>query len=913
MKKDPKSNTTPDRNEPVNQGEVGGSSNDMITGAHPEDIEPTFVMTPQLMNAVFISMNEGISVLDPGGVHIDVNPALCKMTGFSRGELVGTAPPHPYWDPEAYDEIQDAFRRTLDGEKGPFELRFLKKDKTHLTVLVSPSQVHDIHGKVIGFTATVKDITNLKRAEAELAAVQEQYRELFENVSIGILRSTPGPEGAFIEANPATLRIFEADSREQFFAVRPVDLYYDPEERRKISDELMAKGIIRGKEVRYKTLKGNLIWGHISATRKTSQDGKTYFDNTLENFTERKQAEEALKESEDRFRKIFENSPLGMVLVTPDFRFLSVNPAWTAMTGYTEEELLKMSFKDITHPDHITGDLQHMHELVAGTVPVYNTQKRYIRKDGSILWGLLRVTTVRDNKGLLRYFAAQVEDITERLGDQEKLTCAKEYAETLISNANAMIIGLDTNGMITTFNPAAELTTGYTAAELAGRNWFEVIVPKDRYPQVWEEFTKLKAGGLQEHFENPILTKYGVERYIVWRNREIRSKGEITGTISFGIDITERKQAEDAQRDLSTYNRGLIEASIDPMVTISHDGKVQDVNSATEMVTGLSRHELIGTDFSLYFTEPEKAREGYRQVFSEGKVIDYPLEIRHPDGHSTPVLYNATVYRDSKGNIRGAFAVARDVTERKHSEREREHLVHELESKNTELDRFNYTVSHDLKSPLITIRGFLGYLEKDFQTNDTEHTRADIMRIAEAVGKMERLISTLLELSRSGKSVDTPDQIPFTGLALEAAGLLDVSLKTRGISLTIDENLPVVSGDRERLLQVMTNLIENAVKFMGDQKEPVVQVGVRIETAGQAFFVRDNGLGIRKEDQPKIFGLFERLNPNIPGTGIGLATVKRIIEAHGGKIWVESEGAGKGTTFWFTLPGMTKTGTTEMV
>jgi len=239
--------------------------------------------------------------------------------------------------------------------------------------------------------------------------------------------------------------------------------------------------------------------------------------------------------------------------------------------------------------------------------------------------------------------------------------------------------------------------------------------------------------------------------------------------------------------------------------------------------------------------------------------------------------------------------------------------VHELESKNTELDRFNYTVSHDLKSPLITIRGFLGYLAKDFQTNDTEHTRADIMRIAEAVGKMERLISTLLELSRSGKSVDTPDQVPFTGVALEAAGLLDVSLKNRGITLKIDENLPVVSGDRERLLQVMTNLIENAVKFMGNQESPVVEVGVRTEAAGQVFFVRDNGMGITKEDQPKIFGLFERLNPDIPGTGIGLATVKRIIEAHGGKIWVESEGAGKGTTFWFTLPGMTKKGTTEVV
>jgi len=245
----------------------------------------------------------------------------------------------------------------------------------------------------------------------------------------------------------------------------------------------------------------------------------------------------------------------------------------------------------------------------------------------------------------------------------------------------------------------------------------------------------------------------------------------------------------------------------------------------------------------------------------------------------------------------------REIEVRKQAEEVREVLLKELEQKNIELDRFTYTVSHDLKSPLITIQGFLGYLGQDLQKNNPERVKGDLQRITAAVEKMDRLISTLLELSRSGKSVDIPEQIPFTGLAREAAGLLAISFENRGVILTVEENLPVVSGDRQRLLQVMTNLLENAVKFMGEQKEPRMDVGVRHEDAGPVFFVRDNGMGIKKEDQPKIFGLFERLNPDIPGTGIGLATVKRIIEAHGGKIWVESEGLGKGTTFWFTLPG----------
>jgi two-component system, LuxR family, sensor kinase FixL len=211
-------------------------------------------------------------------------------------------------------------------------------------------------------------------------------------------------------------------------------------------------------------------------------------------------------------------------------------------------------------------------------------------------------------------------------------------------------------------------------------------------------------------------------------------------------------------------------------------------------------------------------------------------------------------------------------------------------------------VSHDLKSPLLSIQSFLVLLKRDLETGDTGRVAHDIMRISESAEKLEHLITTLLNLSRSGRSIDMPVPIPFTDLAREAAALPDATLQQRGIRLVIADNLPVVKGDRHRLLQVMTNLLDNAIKFMGDQKEPRVEVGVRTDRGTPVFFVRDNGMGIKNENLSKIFGLYERFNPEIPGTGIGLATVKRIIEAHGGKIRAESEGLGKGTTFTFTLP-----------
>ncbi len=232
------------------------------------------------------------------------------------------------------------------------------------------------------------------------------------------------------------------------------------------------------------------------------------------------------------------------------------------------------------------------------------------------------------------------------------------------------------------------------------------------------------------------------------------------------------------------------------------------------------------------------------------------------------------------------FAAARDIAERKKAEEQREILIRELAQKNAELDRFTYTVSHDLKGPLLSIRAFLDVLEDDLKSGDSGRAMKDIAMASESAEKLERLIATLLDLSRSGRIVDVPVRIPFTDLAREAAGLLDASLHQHNVTLEIPDSLPKVSGDRYRLLQVMTNLLDNAVKFMGDQKEPRVEVGVRPDAGTTVFFVRDNGMGIKKEELPKVFGLYERFNPDIPGTGVGLATVKRIIEAHGGKIWL---------------------------
>jgi len=244
----------------------------------------------------------------------------------------------------------------------------------------------------------------------------------------------------------------------------------------------------------------------------------------------------------------------------------------------------------------------------------------------------------------------------------------------------------------------------------------------------------------------------------------------------------------------------------------------------------------------------------------------------------------------------------RELDERKRVEKEREKVIKELEAKNAELERFTYTVSHDLKSPLITISGFLGLLEADAKSGNTEKFKGDLQRINEAAEKMQRLLNELLELSRIGRLVNPSSDTSFEKIVEEALTLTRGRLMAGHIKVNVEKDLPIIHGDRPRLVEVMQNLIDNAAKFIGDQSTPTIEIGVQKQDRQQLFFVKDNGIGIDLAYHERIFGLFDKLDPRSEGTGVGLALAKRIIEVHGGRIWVESEGKGKGSMFCFTLP-----------
>ena len=225
----------------------------------------------------------------------------------------------------------------------------------------------------------------------------------------------------------------------------------------------------------------------------------------------------------------------------------------------------------------------------------------------------------------------------------------------------------------------------------------------------------------------------------------------------------------------------------------------------------------------------------------------------------------------------------------------------ELESRNAEMERFVYTVSHELRSPLISVGGIVGFLEKDLENKDAQRIETDLRLIGDALTRMDKLLGETLELSRIGRIVNPPEDVSFNEIASEALDQTGTSIKAKGVNVSVADGLPLVRVDKMRIVEVLVNLIENSVKYMGDQPHPRIEIGYRSDEGQTIFFVRDNGIGIDPSQHDKVFELFYKVDNKTEGIGAGLAIIKRIIEVHGGKIWIES-GLGNGCTVCFTLP-----------
>lgn len=358
--------------------------------------------------------------------------------------------------------------------------------------------------------------------------------------------------------------------------------------------------------------------------------------------------------------------------------------------------------------------------------------------------------------------------------------------------------------------------------------------------------------------------------------------------------VSERKRIEIELRSTTDYLENLFNCANAPIVVWDPQFYITRFNQAFVRLTGREAADVIGKNITILFSE--KSMEHIRGTIKGERWESVEIEILHKNGSIATVLWNSATLFDNSGTIPVAtMAQGQDITERKRAEEE-------LKQKNAELERFIYTVSHDLKSPLVTISSFLTYLEQDITSGDKERITKDIRFMRSAADKMGVMLAELLELARVGRLSDVPELLRLTDLQQEALQLLAGSISKRGVQVVVAESFIQLSGKHQRLLEIWLNLVENSVKYMGNQVAPLIELGLEPSGCETVFFVRDNGIGIDARYKENIFGLFNKLDLSTEGGGLGLAMVKRIVEMYDGRIWVESEGVGHGSCFKFTLP-----------
>ncbi|MCT0226565.1 PAS domain S-box protein [Synechococcus sp. CS-1328] len=480
---------------------------------------------------------------------------------------------------------------------------------------------------------------------------------------------------------------------------------------------------------------------------------------------------------------------------------------------------------------------------------------------------------------------------------------------------------------------------GYSQQEFSGLNWADLTHPDDRQATL-KAINALQMGNSDSvRLIKRFLHKDGS---LVWGDQSLHlrrtTSGEPLDTISEIVDITKLKLEEEAHLAVLNYARSLIEASLDPMVTISPGGLIRDVNEAMAQATGQAREALVGQEFAALFSDQARAREGCRQVFEHGSLQDFDLRLRHISGRLIDVEENASVYRDDAGVVAGVVAAARDVTEHlrlehelqalnldlegrviartaelKRSEQEVRSLNAELEQRvqertaelhiaNEELGAFAYSVSHDLRAPLRAVDGFSRKLLLNYgqSLDDEGHRLLQVVR--DNAVRMGQLIDDLLAFSRMGRRELQAQDVDMEAMARAVGDELCSLEPGRDIAFTCSP-LPSTRGDAAMLREVWVNLLGNAIKFTG--KQPLAHISVSGEVKGEEaiYTIRDDGAGFDMAYADKLFGVFQRLHrqDEFEGSGAGLAIAQRILRRHGGRIWGEGQ-PNQGATFSFALP-----------
>lgn len=621
----------------------------------------------------------------------------------------------------------------------------------------------------------------------------------------------------------------------------------------------------------------------------------------IHDITEARQAELILREREQRLHALLNvvTHQEAILMMETDGTVFIINPAGAKWLNKSIDELIGHRLWDV-FPLTDSSDIQRIVEEVINTK---EARTLFDKHAGHYFYINIYPVLDEEEHKVIR-IALFARDMTERKLVQDALQKSERKYCQLYESLQDAIVVTNIQGLILEFNPSFQTMLGYDAEEIY------TLTTQDITPTKWHPIEarilteQVLTQGYSEVYEKEYLRKNGSLLPIETRTYLMTNEqGEPTGLWGLSRDITERKWAQENLRLANAYNRSLIEASLDSLITITPQGKINDLNAATEVVTGYSREELFGKNFSDYFTEPQQAQSVIQQALRLGVVYDYELALCHKDGHVTPVLCNLSIYGNEVGQIMGIIMAARNITQHKQVEMELRHAKETAEVANRAKSAFLANMSHELRTPLNAILGYTQILSRD--RNLTDKQQENISIIHRSGEYLLTLISDILDLSKieSGHLELHPAHFDFSEFLEGINDLFRLRAHQKNIKYIYQPISPIpmsVCADEKRLRQVLINLLSNAIKFTqkGEVSLKLTQSNGKI-----LFQVEDTGIGISIEDQQKIFLPFQQVgDPRyyIEGTGLGLSITKKLVELMGSELHVESI-IGEGSVFWMML------------
>lgn len=771
------------------------------------------------------------------------------------------------------------------------------------------SALHDAAGKSVGQLAVSRDITLRKRAEASLREHEQRLSLALAGSSVSVWSEDRDLRITWVCNPPHPWRTADLLGKSAADLLPPQEVERMTAIKRRViksgQRESTSIEIAPGPEIR--------CWDLVFEPARDSGGAIIGIMGAGTDVTERKRTEEALRESESRFRSTFENAAVGIAHVDLDGRWMRVNQVVCDVLGYRREELVGHTFQEFTHPHDLAVDLHNKQRLMSGEIGTFSMEKRYRRSDGSWVWACITVSLVRDDSGRPMHFIAAIEDITERKRAVEEISRQRAAFMRLAENSPDLIVRFDRNGRMWYINSQTERVFGVPRAHLLGHTMAEVGAPAELCIQWQETLASVGASGVQSLLDLTIEREGEPVVFSAICVPEFDENGRVATVLSIARDVTELKRAIQQARDrqerlnlavsaanLGVFEWGLISGLVRLENAVAREilGQPADAN---EITAAALLSERVHPD------DVELLRQRLAQISVSHGTFNHVCRLRPPGAASDRWVEFAgrCEAAGSPGEFRLVGFIS-DITERVEAAAALARARDEAEAASRAKDRFLATLSHELRTPLTP--ALMVSSELEHSPSVPPELRQECTTIRANIELEARLIDDLLDIARISQG-----KLHMEFARCDAHLVLQRSVETTEIDFShkqislgwhLNADRSQVHGDAVRLQQVFWNLLRNAAKFTPAGGH--VSLRTRTDGAAWRLEVADNGVGIPRADLGKVFDSFVQLEDGPRsgqgGLGLGLAISVSIVREHGGRIWAESAGLGHGATFIVELP-----------